>query len=211
MRRWCCFGWFGCLLLLSPGTAGAQLRLVPNTPIVEIGGQVMVLQFEGSGTLPRATNIAGGLRVTFNLSDWFAVENQTDVYPRDTFLPGLTTVQSVFGFKAGVRGRWGGIFATFRPGFMVHGRDWGCGDGEDCNDWRLDDHDYYDHHDSSYEWWFAVNTGAAAELYPSPRFVARVDVGDTFVRRRIGANTTGRSVYSTSHNLQTSVGGAVRF
>ncbi len=209
MRRLYYLACTGLLLLLSPGTASAQLTLVPDTPIVEIGGQVALIGFQQAGSLPRETNVAGGVRFTFNLNSWFALESEADFYPHDTFLPGFATVQAVFGFKAGVRGRWGGIFGTFRPGLLYHWEELDCGLPEGCDAWGDGHHDW--HRDFRSESWFAVNAGAAAELYPSQRFVARLDVGDTFVRRRNGADATGRALYFTSHNLQTSVGMGVRF
>ncbi len=209
MRTSCCLACAGLLLLLllSPGTASAQLMLVPDdTPRFELGGQVMLLQYRQFGSLPRDTNIAGGARFTVNLSRWFAVESQFDVFPQDTFVGGLRSVQALFGFKAGIRGRWGGVFGTFRPGLLYHWQELTCGIPEGCDDWRHDGH-----RDVRGESWFAVNAGGGAELYPSRRVVARFDVGDTFVRRWDHVDATGRAVYFTSHNLQTSVGMGVRF
>ncbi len=210
MRSWFHLTGAGLLvLLLSPGAASAQyLKIVPDTPTFEVGGQVLFLQFTQFGTVPRETNIAGGFRFTFNLTDWFALENQTDFYPHDTFLPGLMTVQSVFGIKAGARGRWGGIFGTFRPGFMVHGQDWACGPHDHCDNWHNDYHDYHDHQEV---WWFAANAGAAAELYPSRGFMVRFDVGDMFVQRWDHVDASGHRLYFSSHNLQASFGMAARF
>src|SRR2546423_746481 len=105
-------------LLVCAATVCAQEH---DAPKVEVGVQFSSLsvtppQFFGT------ENAAGfGARVTYNLTDYFAVEGEGDIFPvgmQQTFVSGGGAEQVQFGVKVGKRFKRFGLFAKARPGFV---------------------------------------------------------------------------------------------
>ena len=191
----------GVLLALSVATAGAQSA--GTTPRFEVGAQVIWLQLrEFSLVLPRRTETAVGARFTLNFTKHVAIESQLDVYPRDEFFPDRSKLQAVFGVKVGARGRRVGVFGKVRPGFLYLRSPLVCFIPEGCGSAEPG---------TKADYWFALDAGAVVEAYPSRRFVARFDIGDTFVRRFDHTDGNGNVFHYSSHNLQLGVGIGIRF
>ena len=185
-----CFGIMATALCVPVASAQSE----GATPRFEAGAQVEWLQLkEFSLVLPRRTEMAVGGRFTLNLSDDIAVESQVDVYPRDEFVPDRSKTQAVFGVKAGIRGRRAGLFGKFRPGLVYVRSPRVCFIPEGCRSAAPSTHSRS---------WFVLDMGAVVETYLSHRWMTRIDVGDTFVRR---------DVHFSSHNLQLTVGMGIRF
>jgi hypothetical protein len=190
------------------GLAFAQ----PSPSRFEVGGQISTLRLSDFA----ATNIGLGGRLTHDASRRVAIEAEFSFFPHDDgtidssagTLPGFgieyrrRRSEAFFGPKVGIRGHRVGVFARGRPGFTrVTHRGVGCV-GEVCALVLLAV--------PVYRTEFALDAGGVLEFYPSPRTVARVDIGSTLVRHRSSAPPCwGRSC--TSHNFTSRVGIGVRF
>src|SRR5205085_8346660 len=77
--------------------------------------------FSGGGT---ENAVGGGARVTYNLTDYFAVEAEGNLSPSDIgsdYTTGGASQQMQFGAKIGKRWQRFGLFAKARPGFVSFG------------------------------------------------------------------------------------------
>jgi len=184
----------------------------PAAGRVELGGQVNVLRLSDSSD----TNGGLGARATFNVTPWLGVEGEYQFIPDDVIettsaLPGGSVLglryerrrqTALFGVKAGYRGDRVGVFARVRPGFTVlSDRGVDCL-GDVCALVLLAMPDYRPE--------FAVDVGGVLEFYPSPRWLARVDVGSLVIRHRSSAPPCAGGGCTTS-NLAVGAGVAVRF
>jgi hypothetical protein len=143
-----------------------------------------------------------GVRFTYNLSDYLALEAEATAFPQTREGGGNNETQGLFGVRVGKREKRYGIFAKARPGvtrFYLLGVTPGPNVFEQGHS-RL-----------------AVDVGGVFEYYPTRNTAFRVDVGDTMVRFKTGDFFYRRLdepmfVQSKlSHNLQLNIGFAVRF
>ena len=130
---------------------------------------------------------------------WRFVDLGVNFFPEDHPIIGRQT-QLVAGVRGGVRTDRFGAFARVRPGMIHFSERFFAPDivcvaifppPESC---LIDSTN------------FTVDLGGTVELYPSPRTVVRVDVGDSVVRfARTGQDAAWR------HNFQLAAGGGFRF
>ena len=180
------------LLLIAPAQ-NAQAQ--SETPKVEVGAHYTLLRLRDFDT----TDSGVGGRMTFNITDGFALEGELNVFPEkrinfaNPFYLDSRRTQGLFGVKYGMRSEKAGIFGKLRPGF-IH-----FGDGP--VDPRILFIVPVPPRASATE--FALDVGGVFELYPSRPVALRFDAGDTIIRfGGLGFN---------SHNLQISAGVAFRF
>lgn len=158
-----------------------------------------------------------GVRFSYNLSRSVALEAETNFFPRENF-PELNSggrlFQGQFGVKAGKRFNRFGLFAKARPGFLSFGQiltQTGSvtfpfqGNGPIVTFPILE---------PQRRNFFSLDVGAVVEFYPSRRFLARLDLGDTMVHYSetpvvpfFGASPPKR----LGHKFQFSSGIAFRF
>ena len=179
---------------------------------VEVGGQVNVLRLSDSSDI----NVGFGGRVTFDLARWVSVEGEYQFVPLDALEMTSTTIggsvvglryerrrsTGLFGVKAGYRGERMGLFAKVRPGFTVlSDRGLGCL-GDVCALMLLAVPEYRSE--------FALDFGSVVEIYPSSRWLARIDVGSLMIRHR---STAPPCAFGdcTTFNLATSFAMGIRF
>jgi hypothetical protein len=176
----------------------------------EIGAQFTVLKVstdqEGEFALPndiQDTLLGGGLRFGYNITDNLAIETEGSIFVRPSDREGRRS-QGLFGIKLGARREAAGFFAKVRPGFIRFDRILTSVRGNPNVQERTNVY-------------FALDIGGVVEVYPSPRSIVRLDIGDTIVRitnRHIegfepGAIPILRTKYS--HNFQLSAGVGFRF
>ncbi|MDQ1611007.1 MAG: hypothetical protein QOG00_938 [Pyrinomonadaceae bacterium] len=202
-------------LFFAPGDARAQEE--KDAPKVEVGVQFTSLtmsdSFRGSSSEP-----GFGGRITYNLTNSFALETQFDFFPDGERFRGSRSggriAQGLFGVKAGKRFEKFGVFGKVRPGFTSFsaGREEAILISATPN-FVLDFRPHRETH-------FATDVGGVLEFYPSRRIVTRFDAGDTIIRYRDTTRTffdsTGapQSVpfgSETRHNFQFSAGVGFRF
>ncbi len=192
----------------GPGEVLAQAA----PPRVEVGAQVNVLRLSDSSD----TNAGLGGRVTVNVSRWLGVEGEYQYLPSDvledtSMLPGGSVAgiryerrrsTAVFGVKAGQRWERFGVFGKLRPGFTVlTDRGVDCL-GDVCALMLLAVPEYRRE--------FALDVGGVVEVYPSSRWLARVDVGSLVIKHRSAAPPCAGGD-CTSANLAVSFGAGLRF
>jgi hypothetical protein len=177
----------------------------------EVGGQVSALRLDDIGATPAGF----GGRVSYEFRDWLSVESELNLFPREAFtIHGVAPndasfglvhrrqrTEMVFGPKVGMRTERFGLFAKVRPGFArLTDQSIDCR-GDVCAAVLLavpvDRTE------------FALDLGGVFEFYPSARIVARVDLGDTMIRR--GSLATPSCSNCTSHNVASRVGIGLRF
>ena len=140
-----------------------------------------------------------GGRFTYNHLENLAFEGEINYFPQDPS-GDFGENQGLFGVKAGGRFEDIGLFAKVRPGFVHF--------GGDALGRRLSERTQ-----------FACDVGGVIEYYPSPRWLLRMDLGDTIIpfggTRFISffGTPAGPNVVrlGTTHNFQASFGFAVRF
>jgi Outer membrane protein beta-barrel domain len=180
------------LLLIAPAQ-NAQAQ--SETPKVEVGAHYTLLRLRDFDT----TDSGVGGRMTFNITDGFALEGELNVFPEkrinfaNPFYVDSRRTQGLFGVKYGMRSEKAGIFGKLRPGFVHF--------GEGTVDPAIAFLVPVPPTASSTE--FALDIGGVFELYPSRPVALRFDVGDTIIRYG--------GLGFTSHNLQISAGVAFRF
>lgn len=208
VRTWPYVATVLCAWALGATVANAQ----PASSRLEIGGQVNVLRLSDSSD----TTVGIGGRVTYDVASWWSVEGEYQFFPDDTL--SLTSrvddgralgiayqrrrSTMLAGVKAGYRGERFGVFGKARPGVTVlSDRGVDCR-GDACALVLLAVPDYRPE--------FALDLGGVVEWYPSPRWVARVDVGSLIVRHRSSAPPCGAGTCTTG-NLAASAGLGLRF
>ena len=180
------------ILLFAAKSTHAQSSVSP----IEVGGQLAVIDLRDSiGEKP----LGVGGRFTYNFTDEVSFDTEVNYF--STAEVDLNRTQGLFGVKAGKR--FGnpsvGVFAKARPGFMrFHGdREPGVSVAGTTK--------------------FALDLGGVVELYPSKRFIVRIDVGDTMIFyggetiRRLSLPGGPQEQLGTSHNLQMGIGIGFRF
>jgi hypothetical protein len=143
-----------------------------------------------------------GLRFTYNLNDYFALETEATTFP-ETREGGTTNeVEALFGAKVGKRFNRFGLFAKLRPGLVRFHK---LGSAEVPN--------VFNHPETR----FALDAGGVLEFYPSRHTALRLDVGDTMIHYRQGDFFYQRLDEPMfvrtrlSHNPQVIIGFAFRF
>jgi hypothetical protein len=197
-----------CSVAVGVGAAYAQSASGP----VEVGGQVNVLKLSDSSS----TGVGFGGRVTVDAAPWLSLEGEYQFLPDDeleirSVLPIGEEVgirynrrrsTALFGVKTGYRGERVGVFAKVRPGVtFLTDRGIECL-GDVCALVLLAAPDYRSE--------FALDVGGVGEFYPSPRWVARVDVGSLMIRHHSTAPPCAGDE-CTTFNLAASFGVGVRF
>ncbi|HKQ52527.1 MAG TPA: hypothetical protein VJT74_09170 [Pyrinomonadaceae bacterium] len=203
-----------CTLLLTGKSILAQST---ETPRLEIGAHFTALGFS------RDFEPGVGGRLTYNLTETFAVEAEGNFFPRDRFhglRAGGRAVQGLFGVKVGKRYKRFGIFGKARPGFISF--------SEGISELVPDDSVFDPQAPLNFRTrrltHFAADLGGVLEIYPSRRVLLRIDAGDTIIRY---GNTTVNTFQlipgdpfvpepftipgDTKHNLQLSAGVSFRF
>jgi hypothetical protein len=202
-------------LLVFDGGASAQER---DAPKLEIGVQYSSLSIDlpGFGGTEHAVGVGG--RVTYNLTDYFAVEAEGNLSPSDIrsdYTTGGASQQVQFGVKAGKRWRRFGLFARARPGFVSFGETLTplpVVSGGATN--FVFDRERKTH--------FSTDVGGVMEFYPSRRMLVRFDAGDTIIRygehRELqfdpagtGSQFIGTARPEVKHNFQFTAGVGFRF
>jgi len=193
------------IVCLAAGNAAAQTAV----PRFEVGGHFSTLRIGEAGN----TNAGIGGRAGYDFSRWLAVEAETSFFPRDRIdvemgvAPITTTrwsrrrLEGFLGPKVGVRGERVGAFAKVRPGFVtLTNTGLGCA-GDICPLILLPRPEYRTE--------FALDLGGIFEFYPTPRSIARFDLGTTAIRHRSQGVPPCRDC--TTKNLSTSLGVGFRF
>ena len=159
---------------------------------IEVGGVVTTIDFRD--TLGEKPLGVGG-RFSYNVTKNFALDSEVTYFPQNSSGNFGQTVALV-GIRAGARSEMFGIFAKARPGVVHFGGDaFSAFNGTQSK--------------------FAFDVGGVLEIYPSPRLIVRIDVGDTIIP--FGSDTINRPVPpfvtrpGTTHNLQSSFGIGYRF
>jgi len=230
------------VLFIFPNLSGVSAQT--DDPMFEVGAQfsTMDLSIGRATTLtifpclvapcPGIENSSGrrtmepgfGGRFGFNFNHYFAVEAETNIFPRDREFDGGRKLQLVAGVKAGRRFDKLGVFAKARPGFVRLSRgDYRFGSGGCPTVFPPPIGCYVPVAKTN----FAFDAGGVVEVYPSSRTIIRFDAGDTMIRYgpRIvpvvidpgGGSTSFARVVAvpapaqTVHNLQLSAGFGFRF
>lgn len=196
---------FSIMSFAGSGVTFAQV----SEPRFEVGGHVSLLKLSDFSS---STNTGFGGRFGFDVAPWLAAEAEVTFFPHDdALLQSAETLgieyrrrrtEALFGAKIGVRGERVGLFAKVRPGLTsLSNRGVVC-HGDQCALILLAVPEYRTE--------FALDLGGVFEFYPSPRFVARFDFGDTMMWHRSFAPPCAARE-CTSHNFSTRFGVAVRF
>jgi hypothetical protein len=144
-----------------------------------------------------------GGRFTFNITESIAVEAEGNYFTRTLFpFPqGGHMFQGQFGAKIGKRFDSWGLFGKARPGFVGFSRVFEFPSSTQVPGALRIVKKYYP----------SFDVGGVVEFYVSPRWMARLDVGDTIIRygefRLLGLVLD----QGTQHNFQFSSGFALRF
>src|SRR5262249_49912404 len=121
MRKMFCLVLVAAALLLIVSAENAQAQ--SEAPKVEVGAHYTLLRLRDFDT----TDSGVGGRLTYNLSDNFALEGEFNVFPEkrvnfaNPFYLDSRRTQGLFGVKTGIRSEKAGIFAKLRPGFVHFG------------------------------------------------------------------------------------------
>jgi hypothetical protein len=177
----------------------------------EVGAQFTSLLVDPGNprslTVPRVHAEPGfGGRFTFNLNEVVAFEAEGNYYTRQQFsLIGGHMFQGQFGGKVGKRFERWGLFGKARPGFVGFSRviEFGGVEVGAFNEFRR-------------KLYPSLDVGGVVEFYVSPRWMARFDIGDTFIHYgevRVPGFTPPIVIREseTRHNLQVSTGIGFRF
>ncbi|HEV2830182.1 MAG TPA: hypothetical protein VGW76_21460, partial [Pyrinomonadaceae bacterium] len=162
------------------------------------------------------TQTGFGGRLTYNLTSGFALEVQSDFYPREVrqFInngrAGGRILQAQAGVKAGKRFEKFGVFGKARPGIISFSKA--------LKVEGLDPTFGFPFFRAARRNYFSMDVGGVLEFYPAPRIVTRFDAGDTMIRYGaaeplwIFAAVSNFPVPAqTTHNFQFSAGVGWRF
>jgi len=189
-------------------SGGSQARIKR----FEVGAQFTSLFVEpnspGGVSLPRVHAEPGvGGRFTVNLTDSIGFEAEWNFYTRERFgFPqGGHMFQGQFGGKVGKRFESWGLFGKARPGFVGFTRVF-----------EFPGAQIPPPNDFAKKLYPSLDIGGVIELYVSPHWMARFDVGDTIIRYseiRFPGITPAFVIQraQTIHNLQLSSGIGFRF
>jgi outer membrane protein with beta-barrel domain len=191
-----------CFLFLLTLIPQKSVLAQQEIPKFEVGAQFSVL---GRRAGDDATSIGGGVRLTFNLNRYLALEGELNYFPSAGFND-VRRFQGQFGVKSGLRFNRVGVFGKVRPGFIntkyefrtfcpPYPIPFPCPPGTVCiiapcfpGAFTVADTD------------LSLDVGGVIEFYPSKLVTVRFDVGDTVVNRSFA-----------THNLQLGAGVGFRF
>jgi hypothetical protein len=182
---------FVAILFFPVYSANAQTTV----PRFQFGTQFTALRLPS----PIGESAAGlGGHFGYNISNYFGVEADVNHFPGGNLkAPDFGETQGLFGLKAGYGGRYGGIFAKVRPGFIHFAQNSATvGRG-------LKQQDY-----------FSMDVGIVAERYFQNHVYLRFDAGDTIIAYggEHYLNTTGTIIpLQTTHNFQATIGVGLHF
>ena len=165
-----------------------------------------------------------GARLGYNFNRFFAIEAETNFFPRKRQFEGGRKVQLLAGAKVGKRFEKFGVFAKARPGLLRSSEgDYQFGNGG-CVAVFPPPLSCFDPITKTS---FAFDAGGIVEVYPTAHTLIRFDAGDTMVSYKArnvavvidpnnGVPPFARVVVipapaQTVHNLQLSVGVGFRF
>src|SRR5262245_18094829 len=184
------------LLTLMPYKSALAQQEVPK---FEVGAQFSVL---GRRAGDDATSIGGGVRLTFNVNRYLALEGELNYFPSAGFND-VRRFQGQFGVKSGLRFDRFGVFGKLRPGFINTKYDVPtlcaqtvCLPNGVCTQIFLPVCPPI----TIAETGFSLYVGGVLEFYPAKRVIVRFDVGDTVVKHSFA-----------THNLQLGAGVGFRF
>jgi hypothetical protein len=209
---------FKALLFALLACASAASAQEQDAPKFEIGVQYTSLSINlpGFGGTENAPGVGG--RVTYNFTDYFAVEAEGNVFPSATrrdYTTGGAAQQLQAGVKVGKRwSRWG-LFAKARPGFVSFGETLAPTQVESGGVTVFSFQRERKTH-------FSMDVGGVLEFYPSRRVLVRFDAGDTIVRYGehaefvpfpvpTGASAIAPAGAEIKHSFQFSAGVGFRF
>jgi hypothetical protein len=208
------------IFVITPPTTRAQER---DAPKVEVGAQFSSLTITSPG-FGGTENAAGfGGRVTYNITDNFAVEAEGNFYPTkvtQTYGTGGRAEQLQFGVKVGKRFEKFGVFAKARPGLISFGEALTVAQLPVVTGGVTDIVNTFAAERKTH---FTTDVGGVLELYPSRRVLVRFDFGDTIIR--YGEHDEARTFFvapsfvdtivkapaEIKHNFQFTGGVAYRF
>ncbi|HEX8146636.1 MAG TPA: outer membrane beta-barrel protein [Pyrinomonadaceae bacterium] len=205
------------ILLLLASAAGASAQ-EHDAPKLEIGVQYSSLSVDLPGFGGTETAVGVGGRITYNLTDYFAVEAEGNLSPSDIrsdYTTGGASQQLQFGAKVGKRWRRFGIFAKARPGLVSF--------GDTLTPVQVQSGSVTGfRYDRGRKTHFSTDVGGVLEFYPSRRVLVRFDAGDTIIRygeRRelqfdpagTGSQFIGPARPEVKHNFQFTAGVGFRF
>ena len=202
-------------LLVSAGGASAQET---DAPKFEIGVQYSSLSVNLPGFRGTENAVGVGGRVTYNLTDYFAVEAEGNLFPSDAlrdYTTGGAAQQVQAGAKVGKRWRRFGLFAKARPGFISFSQTL-------TPTLRQTGLNAFFDYERERKTHFSMDVGGVLEFYPSRRVLVRFDAGDTIIRfgehdEFVGFPVSGGSspigpvASETTHNFQFTAGVGFRF
>jgi hypothetical protein len=194
--------------------AGAHFTSLSFSPIRQLFSLPLI-----PGPSMTITELGFGGRFTFNLTQYLAVEAETNLLPRERGIAvgasGRVT-QGQFGVKAGKRFRSFGVFGKARPGFVSFGKSFKQVGTQTVT--FFGEQIVFGVFEIGRRTFYSTDVGGVLELYPSRRWVVRFDAGDTIIRygeRSIGTNTLHPAIIfappETRHNFQFTSGVAFRF
>ncbi len=164
------------VLLLTAHSTRAQTE----TPRYEVGVQFSSLSINEPNSNLYRTEPGFGGRFTFNLTDYLAVEAETNFYPNQSVFRAVNTAgrafSGLFGAKIGKRYNRFGVYGKVRPGFVSfsEGRIPSATSFTSPTDFTFTQPSRITH--------FATDVGGVLEFYPSRHIVTRFDLGDTIIR-----------------------------
>ncbi|MCA1618813.1 MAG: porin family protein [Acidobacteria bacterium] len=191
-----------------------------DAPQVEIGVQYSSLSINLPGFRGTENAPGVGARVTYNLTDYFAVEAEGNIFPSGTqaghYVTGGAAQQAQFGAKVGRRFRRFGVFGKARPG-VVHFSSVNEVSGYESFDFGGETFFFPTFRDTG-KTYFSMDVGGVLEFYPTSRIFTRFDVGDTMIRYPVRDSPGGAFVTppprlpaGLRHNLQVTAGIGFRF
>ncbi len=200
------------------------LMLIPSKSAVaqseesrfEVGAQFSVI---GRRAGDDATSVGGGVRLTFNLARYLAIEGELNYFPSAGF-DDLRRFQGQFGVKSGLRFDRFGVFGKVRPGFVSAKQNVPqscvyliCPPNAACIQIFPPICSPSDVNNTG----FSLDVGGVLEFYPSKPVTVRFDVGDAIINRRDPPIIFPSGFFaisgpnSATHNLQLSAGVGFRF
>jgi outer membrane protein with beta-barrel domain len=207
--------------LLTFSDANAQEH---DAPKVEVGAQYSSLSITPPDAFGTENGAGFGARVTYNLTDYFALEAEGNFYPtrmQQQFVKGGAAEQMQFGVKIGKRYNRFGVFGKARPGLISFGNTTRVTEGTFTfgNGTTIPIAVF----GSERKTHFSTDVGGVLELYPSRRLLVRFDAGDTIIR--YGEHNTAVPIFinpdvtspiskapaAFGHNFQFTAGVAYRF
>ncbi len=170
---------FIAFVLISTADA---VRAQTETPRYEVGVQFSSLSINEPNSSLYRTEPGFGGRFTVNLTDYLAVEAETNFYPNQSVFRAANTggraFSGLFGAKIGKRYNRFGVYGKVRPGFVSfsEGRIPSVTSFTPPTDVIVTQPSRITH--------FATDVGGVLEFYPSRHIVTRFDLGDTIIRYR---------------------------